>query len=68
MGCLAPRSEVTLEHVIRDMVGRKLEDFFAKTVIERGELLDVGARLPERVPSAMSTSTSTEARCSALPD
>ena len=35
----APRSEVTREGVIRDMVGRKIEDFFAKTVIERGELL-----------------------------
>ncbi len=34
-----PRSEVTREGVIRDMVGRKVEDFFAKTVIERGELL-----------------------------
>ena len=34
-----PRSEVTREGVIRDMVGRKIEDFFAKTVIERGELL-----------------------------
>ena len=34
-----PRSEVTRERVIRDMVGRKIEDFFAKTVIERGDLL-----------------------------
>ena len=30
---------MTREGVIRDMVGRKIEDFFAKTVIERGELL-----------------------------
>jgi rhamnose transport system ATP-binding protein len=34
-----PRSEVTREGVIRDMVGRKIEDFFAKTVVERGDLL-----------------------------
>jgi rhamnose transport system ATP-binding protein len=34
-----PRGEVTREGVIRDMVGRKIEDFFAKTVVERGDLL-----------------------------
>ena len=34
-----PRDEVTKEKVIRDMVGRKIEDFFAKTKEQRGELL-----------------------------
>ena len=34
-----PRSEVTKEKVIRDMVGRKIEDFFAKSKEKRGELL-----------------------------
>ncbi|HXQ33318.1 MAG TPA: ATP-binding cassette domain-containing protein, partial [Anaerolineales bacterium] len=31
--------EVTKERVIREMVGRKIEDFFAKSKEERGELL-----------------------------
>ncbi len=35
----APRDQVTTEQVIRDMVGRQLEDFFAKTTTERGDLL-----------------------------
>jgi len=35
----ALRSEVTLESVIHDMVGREIEDFFAKTQAQRGELL-----------------------------
>jgi rhamnose transport system ATP-binding protein len=34
-----PRSEVTIEQVIRDMVGRKLEEFFAKVQAQRGDLL-----------------------------
>ena len=34
-----PRSEVTSEQVIRDMVGRDIEDFFAKSEAERGKLL-----------------------------
>ena len=34
-----PRNEVTKEKVIRDMVGRKIDDFFAKTKEQRGELL-----------------------------
>jgi rhamnose transport system ATP-binding protein len=34
-----PRSEVTSERVIRDMVGREIENFFAKSEAERGELL-----------------------------
>jgi rhamnose transport system ATP-binding protein len=34
-----PRSDVTSEQVIRDMVGREIEDFFAKGEAERGELL-----------------------------
>jgi rhamnose transport system ATP-binding protein len=34
-----PRSEVTSEKVIRDMVGREIENFFAKSGAERGELL-----------------------------
>lgn len=33
------RAEVTTEQVIRDMVGRQVDDFFAKTAVERGELL-----------------------------
>ncbi len=33
------RGEVTTEKVIRDMVGREIEDFFAKGEAERGELL-----------------------------
>jgi rhamnose transport system ATP-binding protein len=35
----APRSQTTTEQVIRDMVGRKIEDFFAKSVVQRGDLL-----------------------------
>jgi rhamnose transport system ATP-binding protein len=34
-----PRDKVTIDHVIRDMVGREIEDFFAKSEAERGELL-----------------------------
>ncbi len=34
-----PRAEVAAEQVIRDMVGREVEDFFAKTEAGRGELL-----------------------------
>jgi rhamnose transport system ATP-binding protein len=34
-----PRSEVTPEGAIRDMVGREIEDYFAKSQAERGELL-----------------------------
>jgi rhamnose transport system ATP-binding protein len=34
-----PRSEVSSEKVIRDMVGRQIEDFFAKGEAERGQLL-----------------------------
>jgi rhamnose transport system ATP-binding protein len=33
------RSEVTSERVIRDMVGREIENFFAKSEAERGKLL-----------------------------
>ena len=35
----APRSEMSSERVIRDMVGRKVEDFFAKEATQRGRLL-----------------------------
>ncbi len=35
----ALRSQITTEQVIRDMVGRQIEDFFAKTVVEPGDLL-----------------------------
>lgn len=35
----APRSEVTPEGAIRDMVGREIEEYFAKSKAERGELL-----------------------------
>lgn len=34
-----PRSEITRERAIRDMVGREIEDFFAKSGVQRGELL-----------------------------
>src|SRR6188474_941828 len=34
-----PRNEVTKEKAIRDMVGRKIEDFFAKSKEKRGELI-----------------------------
>jgi rhamnose transport system ATP-binding protein len=34
-----PRDEITRERAIRDMVGRTIEDFFAKTMVERSELL-----------------------------
>jgi rhamnose transport system ATP-binding protein len=34
-----PRAEVRTEQVIRDMVGRKVEDFFAKKAVERGDRL-----------------------------
>lgn len=35
----APRSQVTIDGVIRDMVGRQIDEFFAKTAVQRGELL-----------------------------
>jgi len=34
-----PRAQVTAEQVIRDMVGREMDDFFAKGESERGDLL-----------------------------
>jgi rhamnose transport system ATP-binding protein len=34
-----PRSQVTRDGAIRDMVGRKIEEFFAKSYAERGDLL-----------------------------
>ncbi|MCX6029111.1 MAG: sugar ABC transporter ATP-binding protein [Chloroflexi bacterium] len=34
-----PRAEVKTEQIIRDMVGRKIEDFFAKSATQRGPLL-----------------------------
>ncbi len=34
-----PRSQVTVDQVIRDMVGRQVDEFFAKEVSQRGELL-----------------------------
>jgi rhamnose transport system ATP-binding protein len=34
-----PREKVTSEQVIRDMVGREVDDFFAKGEAERGEML-----------------------------
>ena len=34
----APRDEVTAESAIRDMVGREMEEFFAKTDTEKGEV------------------------------
>jgi rhamnose transport system ATP-binding protein len=34
-----PREKVTAEQVIRDMVGREVDDFFAKEETERGDLL-----------------------------
>ena len=34
-----PRAEVTAESAIRDMVGRKLEEFFSKSHIQPGKLL-----------------------------
>jgi rhamnose transport system ATP-binding protein len=34
-----PRSEITPESCIRDMVGRKVEEYFAKQAAQRGELL-----------------------------
>lgn len=35
----APRSEVTMESAIRDMVGREIDDFFAKSQTNIGEAL-----------------------------
>jgi rhamnose transport system ATP-binding protein len=34
-----PRSEVTSRGIIRDMVGREIENFFAKSAVQRGDLL-----------------------------
>jgi len=34
-----PRKQVTREGAIRDMVGRKMDEFFTKSDVERGELL-----------------------------
>ena len=36
---IAPRSQVTRESVIRDMVGRELGEIFAKTTVPQGSLL-----------------------------
>jgi rhamnose transport system ATP-binding protein len=50
-----PRAEVTIEQVIRDMVGRRVEEFFAKSAVERGELLmSVRGLTKERVFSDIS--------------
>lgn len=35
----ALRSQVTIDGVIRDMVGRQIDEFFAKTAVQRGDLL-----------------------------
>jgi len=35
----ALRNQVSIDGVIRDMVGRQIEDFFAKTAVQRGDLL-----------------------------
>ena len=51
----APRRQVTPEGAIRDMVGREIEDFFAKTEAERGErLLSVRGLSKEKVFSDIS--------------
>ncbi len=34
-----PTNEITSEGLIRDMVGRKMEDFFTKSEVDRGDLL-----------------------------
>ena len=34
-----PREEITVEDVIRDMVGRDIDEFFVKELTERGDLL-----------------------------
>jgi len=34
-----PRNEITRERTIRDMVGRKMDEFFVKSDVQRGELL-----------------------------
>lgn len=34
-----PRAETTIEQVIREMVGREVEEFFAKSDVQRGTLL-----------------------------
>ncbi len=34
-----PRSEVTSGGIIRDMVGREIENFFAKSAVQRGDLM-----------------------------
>jgi len=35
----APRAEVTVDTIIRDMVGRNVEEFFNKKTVEKGDLL-----------------------------
>jgi rhamnose transport system ATP-binding protein len=35
----APRSQVTVDTIIRDMVGRNVEEFFSKKAVEKGDLL-----------------------------
>jgi rhamnose transport system ATP-binding protein len=35
----APRAEVTVDTIIRDMVGRNVEEFFNKKAVEKGDLL-----------------------------
>ncbi|MGW8225537.1 MAG: sugar ABC transporter ATP-binding protein [Anaerolineales bacterium] len=34
-----PREEFTRENAIRDMVGRKIDEFFSKSMVQRGELM-----------------------------
>jgi rhamnose transport system ATP-binding protein len=49
-----PRAEMTREKAIHDMVGRKIEEFFAKSAGQRGELLmSVRGLNKENVFSAM---------------
>ncbi|OGO28471.1 MAG: D-xylose ABC transporter ATP-binding protein [Chloroflexi bacterium RBG_16_52_11] len=49
-----PRSEITPERAIHDMVGRNLEEFFAKSERQRGELLmSVSGLSKENVFSGM---------------
>jgi rhamnose transport system ATP-binding protein len=63
----APRREVTPESAIRDMVGRKIEDFFAKSQSRRDEVLMSVRGLSKENVSRTSVSTFSAARCWALP-
>jgi rhamnose transport system ATP-binding protein len=64
----APVGEVTSESAIRDMVGRHIDDFFARTEKEHGELLLSVHGLGRKTILATSALTFMPGKWWALPD